>query len=258
MLRQDPDSASVSRLCMVDLAGSERNDKSQAEGDRLKEACNINKSLFVSGTHLSPELSLTLTFVLDFTGPWYLSEDAQRESSADGVSNAFDKAEAGSRLLQVSEITLPYECASLICWWSPRRHVRLTEILESFFTGEGRVVMIVNVNPHDTGFQENSQVMEFSALATQIQTSTLDRLRQPIMKSFEAMKTKVQHGSGSIGRSQNKITVILPTIAPKREQSRSPLEPDVPEHPVEMVEEDLEVVEGLSSLGERSDNKADQ
>jgi kinesin family protein 20 len=45
---QDPNSASVSRLCMVDLAGSERNDKSQAEGERLREACNINKSLFVS------------------------------------------------------------------------------------------------------------------------------------------------------------------------------------------------------------------
>jgi kinesin family member 20 len=173
-------------------------------------------------------------------------ENLKREPSTDGVPNTFGETQTGSCLVQVSGTIRPIPLRVDVFSPVPRRHVRLTEILESFFTGEGRVVMIVNVNPHDTGFQENSQVMEFSALATQVQTSALDRLRQPIMKSFEAMKTKVQHSSGSIGRSQNKITVILPNIAPKSQQVPSTLDSEAPEPLMEMVEEDLEVVEGLS------------
>lgn len=72
----------------------------------------------------------------------------------------------------------------------PFRHSKLTEILMDYFSGDGRVVrprfrsiqlstinlsvpaqvMIVNVNPYDTGFDENSHVMRFSALAREIST----------------------------------------------------------------------------------------
>ena len=38
-----------SKVCLVDLAGSERLDSTGASGDRLKEATNINRSLFVLG-----------------------------------------------------------------------------------------------------------------------------------------------------------------------------------------------------------------
>ncbi|KAF8761324.1 Kinesin protein [Rhizoctonia solani] len=38
----------------------------------------------------------------------------------------------------------------------PFRHSKLTELFMDFFVGEGRAVMIVNVNPYDTGFDENS------------------------------------------------------------------------------------------------------
>ena len=33
--------------------------------------------------------------------------------------------------------------------------------------------MIVNVNPYDTGFDENSHVMKFSALAREVTTTTV-------------------------------------------------------------------------------------
>ncbi|MBW0504235.1 hypothetical protein O181_043950 [Austropuccinia psidii MF-1] len=52
----------------------------------------------------------------------------------------------------------------------PFRHSKLTELFESFFTGEGKTVMIVNVNPCDTGFDENSHVMKFSAVASEVLT----------------------------------------------------------------------------------------
>lgn len=41
--------AKVSQINLVDLAGSERSSSTGATGDRLKEGCNINKSLLVLG-----------------------------------------------------------------------------------------------------------------------------------------------------------------------------------------------------------------
>jgi kinesin family member 20 len=53
----------------------------------------------------------------------------------------------------------------------PFRHSKLTEVLMDYFVGEGRVVMIVNVNPYDTGYDENSHVMKFAALAREVVTT---------------------------------------------------------------------------------------
>lgn len=72
----------------------------------------------------------------------------------------------------------------------PFRHSKLTELFQSFFVGDGKAVrslplplyrqilkiccllqvMIVNVNPYDTGFDENSHVMKFSAVAKGVMT----------------------------------------------------------------------------------------
>ncbi|BGP33502.1 hypothetical protein JCM10296v2_005306 [Rhodotorula toruloides] len=52
----------------------------------------------------------------------------------------------------------------------PFRHSKLTEMFQSFFVGDGKAVMIVNVNPYDTGFDENSHVMKFSAVAKGVMT----------------------------------------------------------------------------------------
>ena len=43
----------VSRISLVDLAGSERANKTGAQGDRLKEGSNINKSLTTLGLVIS-------------------------------------------------------------------------------------------------------------------------------------------------------------------------------------------------------------
>lgn len=43
----------VSRLSLVDLAGSEKASKTGSEGDRLKEGCNINRSLLTLGIVIS-------------------------------------------------------------------------------------------------------------------------------------------------------------------------------------------------------------
>ncbi|CAG8476187.1 26674_t:CDS:10 [Dentiscutata erythropus] len=52
----------------------------------------------------------------------------------------------------------------------PYRHSKLTELFQSSFA-DGESVMIVNINPVDTGFDENVQVMKFSAVAKDVCTS---------------------------------------------------------------------------------------
>ncbi|KAI9016515.1 kinesin motor domain-containing protein [Phycomyces nitens] len=52
----------------------------------------------------------------------------------------------------------------------PFRHSKLTELFKSSFEGDGKAVMVVNVNPFDTGFDENSHVMKFAAVAKDVAT----------------------------------------------------------------------------------------
>ncbi|KAI9485564.1 MAG: kinesin motor domain-containing protein [Benjaminiella poitrasii] len=52
----------------------------------------------------------------------------------------------------------------------PYRHSKLTELFKSSFEGDGKAVMVVNVNPFNTGFDENSHVMKFAAVAKDVAT----------------------------------------------------------------------------------------
>ncbi|KAG8715291.1 hypothetical protein FRC11_004801 [Ceratobasidium sp. 423] len=82
----------------------------------------------------------------------------------------------------------------------PFRHSKLTELFMDFFVGEGRAVMIVNVNPYDTGFDENSHVMRFSSLAREVATTTQRVLppRPPPARS-SGLATAARGLSASIG-----------------------------------------------------------
>ncbi|KAI7958370.1 hypothetical protein MJO29_006587 [Puccinia striiformis f. sp. tritici] len=73
----------------------------------------------------------------------------------------------------------------------PFRHSKLTELFQSFFTGEGKTVMIINVNPCDTGFDENSHVMKFSAVASEVVTVREEHHR-PYALLQDQVKTPVE------------------------------------------------------------------
>ncbi|KIK26563.1 hypothetical protein PISMIDRAFT_8906 [Pisolithus microcarpus 441] len=133
--RGDPTSLQMSRLTVVDLAGSERAKHTQTSGDRLKEAGSINKSLMVLGQCMEA------------------MRTNQRRLAQGSAISGHDAHEAKKPLVVV-----------------PFRHSKLTEILMDYFVGDGKVAMIVNVNPYDTGFEEISHVMKFSALAREVST----------------------------------------------------------------------------------------
>ncbi|CAA7258737.1 unnamed protein product [Cyclocybe aegerita] len=138
--RDDPTALQISRLTLVDLAGSERTKHTHTTGDRLKEAGNINKSLMVLGQCMevmrSNQRKLAVSLSLD---------------DKDGRMDTRDVKKGLSVV--------------------PFRHSKLTEALMDYFIADGRTVMIVNVNPYDTGYDENSHVMKFAALAREVYTT---------------------------------------------------------------------------------------
>ena len=84
--------------------------------------------------------------------------------------------------------------------------------------------MIVNVNPYDTGFDENSHVMRFAALAREVTTapSTVPKanVRQasnPVERVFSGSRTPMPHrrnvmiptgGAGTRKQSEAHVEII--------------------------------------------------
>lgn len=132
---------SVSRLSIVDLAGSERISNTDiSSGPRLKEAGSINKSLMCLGQCLE---TMRKNQTRAGTSP----------SIPDGLSSSSGLHDAQRKRRQ-----------SIV----PFRHSKLTELFQSFFMGDGKVRMIVNLNPTGTGYEENANVMRFSAMAKEV------------------------------------------------------------------------------------------
>lgn len=114
--------------------------------------------------------------------------------------------------------------------------------------------MIVNVNPYDTGFDENSHVMRFSAVAREVQTTAQNKVTFPglgfkrqISSQFSAFKHAVS-GTGPM-----KVKVSVPVLA---DQSKATVAGRESEGFV-MVEEELEVVEEPDSEEEEEDDETD-
>ena len=126
---------SVSRLSIVDLAGSERISNTDiSTGPRLKEAGSINKSLMCLGQCL---------------------ETMRKNQARAGIGASLSSSRSEESRKRRPSIV-------------PFRHSKLTELFQSFFMGDGKVIMIVNVNPSGTGFEESSNVMRFSAMAKEV------------------------------------------------------------------------------------------
>ncbi|KAF9072744.1 P-loop containing nucleoside triphosphate hydrolase protein [Rhodocollybia butyracea] len=178
--KNDPTAIQISRLTLVDLAGSERTKHTHTTGDRLKEAGNINNSLMVLGQCLQILRSNQRKIAVS------LSQEGE------GKAGRMDTRDVKQTLTIV-----------------PFRHSRLTEILMDYFAGDGRVVMIVNVNPYDTGYDENSHVMKFAALAREVYVNPTPA---PIQRAPMPGPGKT---TGKIIKQLGPMTLSDPDIAPK-------------------------------------------
>jgi kinesin family protein 20 len=106
-----------------------------------------------------------------------------------------------------------------------------------YFSGDGgRAVMIVNVNPYDTGFDENAHVMKFAALAREVYTT-------PVPAATH-VRTKIQ--PARIG-THGAPTLSGLDIAPFGYKRKVTLGSNVPFPQVE-----LEIVEGTWPLSRPS------
>ncbi|XP_063304800.1 kinesin-like protein KIF23 isoform X5 [Pelobates fuscus] len=117
---QEKEQITVSQLSLVDLAGSERTNRTKAEGNRLREAGNINQSL------------MTLRTCIEIL----------RENQIYGTNKM-----------------VPY------------RDSKLTHLFKNYFDGEGKVRMIVCVNPKADDHEESLQVMRFAEMTQEVEVA---------------------------------------------------------------------------------------
>ncbi|XP_028257202.1 kinesin-like protein KIF23 isoform X2 [Parambassis ranga] len=117
---QDKNQVNVSQLCLVDLAGSERTSRTRAEGNRLREAGNINQSLMTLRTCI----------------------EVLRENQMCGTNRM-----------------VPY------------RDSKITHLFKNYFDGEGKVRMIVCVNPKADDYEETMLVMRFAEMTQEVEVA---------------------------------------------------------------------------------------
>ncbi|KAI0764440.1 P-loop containing nucleoside triphosphate hydrolase protein [Irpex lacteus] len=192
--RNDPTSIQTSRLTLVDLAGSERTRNTQTTGDRLREAGNINKSPMVLGQCME--------------AMWANQRSISRRDARGLGFNGEDGGRYDTREAKKSLAVVPF------------RHSKLTEVLMDYFVGEGRVVMIVNVNPYDTGYDEKSHVMKVSAIAREVATLPPTATSRPVStiprskSSIGAGSTRGSDGAGGGGVVPHRRKVTISTGGP--------------------------------------------
>lgn len=114
---KDDEPVCVSQLSLVDLAGSERAVRTKNQGDRLKEAANINNTLMVLRNCI----------------------DILRENQKLGTSKI-----------------VPY------------RDSKLTHLFKTYLEGDGKVRMIVCVNPITDESGETLHVMKFAEMTREV------------------------------------------------------------------------------------------
>ena len=82
----------------------------------------------------------------------------------------------------------------------PFRNSKLTQILQNDLSGLGRLCLIVTVNPSPKFYDETSHVMEFSAIAREVQVKK-QRIIDAVAIPGKIFSQKFQH----IDKSQLKI-----------------------------------------------------
>ncbi|XP_069480323.1 kinesin-like protein KIF23 isoform X5 [Ambystoma mexicanum] len=166
---QEREQITTSQLSLVDLAGSERTNRTKAEGNRLREAGNINQSLMTLRTCL----------------------EVLRENQLYGTMKM-----------------VPY------------RDSKLTHLFKNYFDGEGKVRMIVCVNPKADDHEESLQVMRFAEMTQEVEVARpVDkpicgltpgrRFRNVAFKEELSRRLEERGGPVCLDSDENSVTEML-------------------------------------------------
>ncbi|XP_047592672.1 kinesin-like protein KIF23 isoform X3 [Lutra lutra] len=158
---QEKEQITISQLSLVDLAGSERTNRTKAEGNRLREAGNINQSLMTLRTCM----------------------EVLRENQMYGTNKM-----------------VPY------------RDSKLTHLFKNYFDGEGKVRMIVCVNPKAEDYEESLQVMRFAEVTQEVEVA------RPVDKAICGLtpgrRYRNQARGGPVGDEPLVTEVVLQSFSP--------------------------------------------
>ncbi|XP_053079786.1 kinesin-like protein KIF23 isoform X5 [Acinonyx jubatus] len=158
---QEKEQITISQLSLVDLAGSERTNRTKAEGNRLREAGNINQSLMTLRTCM----------------------EVLRENQMCGTNKM-----------------VPY------------RDSKLTHLFKNYFDGEGKVRMIVCVNPKAEDYEESLQVMRFAEVTQEVEVARpVDRA---ICGLTPGRRYRNQARGGPVGDEPLVTEVVLQSFPP--------------------------------------------
>ncbi|XP_074150791.1 kinesin-like protein KIF23 isoform X1 [Sminthopsis crassicaudata] len=169
---QEKEQITLSQLSLVDLAGSERTNRTKAEGNRLREAGNINQSLMTLRTCM----------------------EVLRENQMYGTNKM-----------------VPY------------RDSKLTHLFKNYFDGEGKVRMIVCVNPKAEDYEESLQVMRFAEVTQEVEVARpVDKAicgltpgRRYRNQAFrEELTRRLELRGGPIGDEQSVTEILLQSFPP--------------------------------------------
>ncbi|GBG67257.1 hypothetical protein CBR_g88546 [Chara braunii] len=155
-----------SRLNLVDLAGSERQKSSGAEGERLKEAANINKSLSQLGYHMRSTIAMATLIppsskaeaTSDYQGIALLSKGQHKAAMAVLAQAAVP--DSASKLLCVALTHLGPSCCSAHQGDEDGNHHS-----QDSLGGNSKTVMIANVSPSLSCFSETLGTLKFAQRA---------------------------------------------------------------------------------------------
>ncbi|XP_077905507.1 kinesin-like protein KIF23 isoform X6 [Ictidomys tridecemlineatus] len=158
---QEKEQIIISQLSLVDLAGSERTNRTKAEGNRLREAGNINQSLMTLRTCM----------------------EVLRENQMYGTNKM-----------------VPY------------RDSKLTHLFKNYFDGEGKVRMIVCVNPKAEDYEESLQVMRFAEVTQEVEVARpIDKV---ICGLTPGRRYRNQARGGPVGDEPLVAEVVLQSFPP--------------------------------------------
>lgn len=133
----------VSKISLVDLAGSERANSTGAQGTRLKEGANINKSLTTLGKVISA-----------------LADSASNTSSS-SLSQSMTNLKKGAGALGSSAAKKKIE-------FIPYRDSVLTWLLKENLGGNSKTAMLAAISPADINYDETLSTLRYADRAKQI------------------------------------------------------------------------------------------